>query len=325
MTGRRTATALRAASTVVGAGLFALLVARIGWTEIVSRLSGVGSGMLWLFAAYAAGTAVGGVPWWLVLPRAARPRVGAAIASRFAASGVNALIPIVGVGGEPCRLLWVGPHHRAAAAGAIALDRALFMAASGIFLAVGVAATLAVPRFDGGYQAAALAVALITLVGAVALGVVVARRGLGARVEAFVSGGGRAGGMAGVVGHAAARRESRPRAGRGAVVAALALHVCGRALLAAEVAAALWLLGADADIVTTLVLAAVPVALGAVGWLVPSQLGVQEGAQALVCAALGLDPALGVAVVLLQRIRQVVFVMVALALLVERRRAARRT
>ena len=40
---------------------------------------------------------------------------------------------------------------------------------------------------------------------------------------------------------------------------------------------------------------------------VPSQIGVQEGGQAVIASALGLSPTLGVTLVLLQRFRQVAF------------------
>ena len=45
-----------------------------------------------------------------------------------------------------------------------------------------------------------------------------------------------------------------------------------------------------------------------VGSFVPGQIGLQEGASALVAAALGIGPATGIALVFLQRLRQLVFV-----------------
>jgi hypothetical protein len=62
------------------------------------------------------------------------------------------------------------------------------------------------------------------------------------------------------------------------------------------------------DVQKTLIFIAIPVALSVVGTFVPGQIGLQEGASALVAAALGIGPATGIALVFLQRLRQLVFV-----------------
>lgn len=72
-----------------------------------------------------------------------------------------------------------------------------------------------------------------------------------------------------------------------------------------------------------LVFAAVPMLLAFAGAVVPSQLGIQEGSQALVARAIGIEPATAVAVVLLQRIRQLVTAALAW-LLIATARAGRR-
>jgi uncharacterized membrane protein YbhN (UPF0104 family) len=74
-------------------------------------------------------------------------------------------------------------------------------------------------------------------------------------------------------------------------------------------------LHAPATLVHVLVLSSVPIATSVFASAIPSQIGVQEGAQALVCGALGLDPALGLVLVLLQRARQLAFVPLTLILL----------
>lgn len=86
------------------------------------------------------------------------------------------------------------------------------------------------------------------------------------------------------------------------------LHVLGRAVLGVEVYIALWSLDAPTLVRHAVVLATVPVVTSLFASAIPSQIGVQEGAQALACAALGFDPALGLALVLLQRLRQLAFV-----------------
>src|SRR6185503_13351615 len=95
---------------------------------------------------------------------------------------------------------------------------------------------------------------------------------------------------------------------RGPIAGGLALHVCARLLLAAEIYAGLQILGAHVGPLATIIFIAIPVALSVIGTFVPGQIGLQEGASALVAAALGIGPATGIALVFLQRLRQLVFV-----------------
>src|SRR5262245_27863862 len=108
---------VRAGALVAAFGVMVALVARLGPRRIGDEVISAGPGFLWLLLAYSAGTAIGGIPWCLLLG-ATCPGPRAAIASRFAASGANALVPVLGFGGEPVRLLWLRPEDRAAGAAA---------------------------------------------------------------------------------------------------------------------------------------------------------------------------------------------------------------
>jgi len=92
------------------------------------------------------------------------------------------------------------------------------------------------------------------------------------------------------------------------------LHVGARVLLAGEIYAGLWALGADTTMLETLIFAAVPIALSVIGVVVPGQIGLQETVQMLVSHALGVSPTIGLALVLLQRGRQLVFITLSLTL-----------
>jgi hypothetical protein len=105
------------------------------------------------------------------------------------------------------------------------------------------------------------------------------------------------------------------RRGRPVLLRGLLLHLAARVVASAEVAVALWSLHAPARLGEAIVLSSVPIATSVIASSIPSQVGVQEGAQAFVCAALGFDPALGLVLVLLQRLRQLAFVPVTLLLL----------
>jgi uncharacterized membrane protein YbhN (UPF0104 family) len=93
---------------------------------------------------------------------------------------------------------------------------------------------------------------------------------------------------------------SRP----GPQVAGLALHLAGRIVLAAETWIALLALDVHVNPAVAVHVAAVPSIIALIGAPVPGQIGVQEGGMVLAFAAAGLDPRLGLAVVTLQRVRQ---------------------
>src|SRR6187549_515086 len=105
---------LRVAGIVVG---LAAVVVGVKWTGVAAihkALSQVGVNIAWMFVAYAA---------------------GATLASRFAASGVNALLPFFGLG-EASRLLWLPRGERSPGLAALVVDRLLFLAAGTPILVV---------------------------------------------------------------------------------------------------------------------------------------------------------------------------------------------
>ena len=95
---------------------------------------------------------------------------------------------------------------------------------------------------------------------------------------------------------------------RRTLLAGLSIHLVSRLLFALEIYAGLRLLGLPSGWRVTAIFAAVPIALSVAGTFIPGQLGLQEGVQALVAAALGFGPAAGLTLVLLQRVRQLLFV-----------------
>jgi len=304
-----------------GAGIalgLAIVVVGVKWTgvgAIRAALSQVGVNIAWMFIAYAAGTAVAAVPWRRLLPLWLRPSWGATLSSRFAASGVNALLPFFGLG-EAARLLWLPRGQRSPGLAALVVDRLLFLAAGTPILVVAALAATRVPAVPQSYFVAVLISAgLISIV--VAAVVVAAANGrLAGKLRWVLV-------LFGVPPTPAERTNGDGRDGidpldnglhalltgaRAPIASGFALHVGARLLLAAEIYAGLRILGVPVDVQKTLIFIAIPVALSVVGTFVPGQIGLQEGASALVAAALGIGPATGIALVFLQRLRQLVFV-----------------
>jgi uncharacterized membrane protein YbhN (UPF0104 family) len=305
----------------MGLGLSAWLIARVGVAPIRAALSRVGSGFLWIVAAYAAATAVAAVPWGLLIPRARRPSWGAVVTSRFAASGVNALLPFFGLG-EAGRLLWMPRPAWSSGTAAIVVDRLLFLVAGALLLIGGVgSARWSFPALPAALDLGGALVALVIVAGALAVAWLAAHGRIARRVAGLtrrlglrrrapdLTSAGAAPAPSGPEGQAwdEALRELLTGPKR-ALVAGLAVHVVARVLFAFEIYAGLRLLGLASGWRETLIFASVPIALSVVGTFIPGQIGIQEAVQALVATALGIGPAAGLALVLLQRARQLLFV-----------------
>ena len=323
---RRLKTTLRGAGIALGLGAVVVGVKWTGVDAIHKALSRVGPNIAWMFAAYAAGTAVGALPWRKLLPDWARPSWGATLTSRFAASGINALLPFFGLG-EASRLLWLPRAERSPGLAALVVDRLLFLAAGMPILVIAALAATRVPAVPHGYLIAVLISASVIFLAVTAVAVGAARGRLVGRLRWAlimfgVPPGNGIGAPSGDGSGLGAQARSKDDAGdpvdrglhrlltgaRAPLAGGFALHVCARLLLAAEIYAGLRILGAPVGVLGTLIFIAIPVGLSVIGTFVPGQLGLQEGASALVAAALGIGPATGIALVFLQRLRQLVFV-----------------
>jgi len=310
---------------VAALAVLTVLCARLGPRRIGHELVTAGPGALWLLIAYSLGTAVSALPWRLLLGEARRPALLATIASRFAASGANTLIPVLGVGGEPVRLLWLPRGDVAPGLAAIIVDRLLYAAASAIVLVAGAVAALRLARLPSVYTTIAVAGAALLLVVSLAAIWLAARHSLADRLQRLI---GRLRRRAQVGGDELGERVDREIEAmlrrRGTIVVAVLIHVVGRALLGAEVYLGFVVLDVPLSVDEALAFATIPVLLGFIGAVVPSQLGIQEATQAVVAAALGIPAPAAVAVVVLQRIRQLVTMGIAWVLIATHRRAGRR-
>lgn len=286
--------------------IMTVLISRLGAEQIAAQVALAGPGVLWILALHAAAMMVTALPWYALLPRHIRPTIGGAIASRFVASGAAAVIPLVGFAGELARLLWLPKGERAPGVAAIVVDRLMYAAAGVAILGAGLVGLSHVPSLPAEYARAAI-VGIAVLLFVTLAGVMLASSSrVGARMHRLVQR------MRKRVDHDSEFGEAvdvhieqmlRVRS-RGPWIA-LAVHVIARAAMAAEVIVGFHLLGVPLNWDEALVFAALPIILSIAGALVPSQLGVHEGAQALIAASFGISTTAAVAVVLLLRLRQV--------------------
>lgn len=292
----------------VGIALIWILVARIGVSAIADELRRLGPHSLLMLVPYTLGTALAAFPFAWLLRGQVSLSASATVASRFAASGANALLPFLGFAGEPCRLLWLPSRAHPSGLAAIVIDRLLYNFAGGLLLLVGAAVALTT-RLSLTVTLMAALIAVFIMLFTVLATLAALRWGIGAGVHGLIGrflGGAYGERALGVQVDTAMRALlRRPKA---LLVRGLSVHVLARVVLGIEVYVALWSLRAPTTVGDAVVLATVPVVTSLFASAIPSQIGVQEGAQALACAALGFDPALGLALVLLQRLRQLAFV-----------------
>lgn len=297
-----------------------VLVDRLGAEAIFSQLRTAGPGVIWILVLHALAISIAGIPWYVLLPRDIRPRLTSAIASRFVAQGANAMLPVFGLGGELVRLLWLRRGDRAGGVAAIVVDRLMYAAASAVMLVAGLIGLSQLSALSPAYTRATL-IGIGVLIAGVALGLLLASRyRMAGRVHRMVLRIRRKLAEDQKFGDEVDRHVEQMlhRRARAPWIAAL-LHVGGRALVGAEIVVGFWLLGAPLAWSEALVFVALPIMVSITGALVPNQLGVWEGANALVAAALGMSPATAVAVVLLVRLRQLAGVAVIGLLLALRR------
>ena len=321
----RRATVLSWVAWAIGIAFVVVLISQIGVASVGGALVAAGPRIVWLMVAYALATAVMAIPWRLLLAGVRRPSVAGTVASRFAASGLNAVLPFI-TAGDAVRLLWLDRADWAQGAAAVVVDRLMFAVASVAFLCLGAVAIAVMPSVPRTYEWAAIAAALVTAALVVTVLWLAARgstvslvhrlvRRLGARLMALPDGKGQPSNLPALMDSA---MQSLLLRGRGTLGVAVLIHVVGRCLGALEIYLGLSALHVQVTLAPVLILAAVPVALNLVGAFMPGQIGLQEGACAAVAAALGLGAPIGLSLVLLIRIRQLLFVPVTAAVLSRR-------
>ncbi len=313
--------ALRIGGFVLAIGILAYIVARIGVHALLDQLGQVGWGYTWILVIHAFALVIASIPWWVLLPVGRRPTLGGAIASRIFASGANAVLPLFGLGGELVRLVWLKKHDRASGVAALVVDRLMYGVASATLLAVGLVGLLHLPQLPDDYaRTATIGVAVLLVLSAVGT-IVALRTGMGARIHRLIQR------FRKQVDHDTQFGDSVDRdmatmlqVRSAAPWLAWLLHSLARGLIGAEIVLGFYLLGAPLAWDEALVFAALPVILALAGAIVPSQLGVHEGAQALIATSLGISPTTAVAVVLLMRIRQLISAAIIGPMLLVRRR-----
>jgi uncharacterized protein (TIRG00374 family) len=299
-------------SLLAGLGLFFYLLHRVGLGVIGRNLAQIGWGFMYVLALEAVVLAVNTMAWRSTLTHPDRVPGLALGAMRLAGDGVNALAPAAVVGGEllRARLLsrWLPPAEALASVALAAMTQFFGQA---LFVGLGSLGT------EGrGLQpalrilGAGIGVFLLLFAGIIAR--MTGARGKRGRLVR--DGLDRAIGR--LLSRLAAGRElwrdlklsvciamrDRPRA----LVLSTALFAFGWSLGVGEVLIVLKLLGSPVPLHTGLSIAVLSVLVEGALFFVPGRLGLQEGGLYAIFLVLGLDPARGLSLGIVRRLRELV-------------------
>ena len=276
---------------LVAVALFAESLHVLGAAQIAAGLTKLGWGSLTILAIAGARDVVRAMAWTLTVEQPARLGLLPALRARLAGEALNTLLPMGVVVGEPTKASHVRNHLPfGAAARALAIEFAFYGASLVPLFAAGVAAFAVANR---------VAVGVVTTVAA-DVGILVA-----ASLIAL-----------GMLRCVPALRATRPR--RVAVIAGC--EGAYQVLAVAEVYVTLLLISpAPPTIASALVLESINRGVTMLFKMIPMRVGVDEASSSFVAPYVGVDPAAGVALALVRKLRMLFWSGVGLTLLVRGR------
>jgi putative membrane protein len=303
---------LLAAGAVVGLGLLGALAYTSSPAAIAAALTGGGLPLLVASIYRLVPLAFNTLSWRALLPQKGRPRFRTLLRLRWIGESLNALLPlpVVQVGGDlaRARLLTVGGMSGAQATAAMVADLTVSAATQVLFTLLGVAAlALAAPEHQGVRTGSIVAAAVFTTASAIAL-VAVARVGV-RRMVAALPQRGRSGPFVARLAAGAAevdRALSTLLARKSNLVRACAWHTAAWLGNAGETWLILVLLGHPVSFAGALAIESLSACARGAAFVVPSGLGVQEGAIVLVAAMFGIGAPEALALAIVKRGRELV-------------------
>jgi glycosyltransferase 2 family protein len=272
-----------------------------------------------LFLPYAVSSAFDAAGWRVTFERF-RPKLWLLYLARLVGEAMNSITPTAYLGGEPVKAFLLqrfGVPLTEGTASVILAKTALTIAQIA-FVIVGV--TLFAVRRDVGVATLPIVVVLAAAgVGIAALLVVLQRRGLVAFIARQIRRVFPRARLAGRLAERAPEIDARLRAFYGArpraAAASVALHFVGWLTGAAEVYVIMLLIGHPIGVGDAIIVEALAQPTRLAGVLIPGTIGVQEAGGMVIFGLLGLSPELGLAMMLLKRVREIGFSLLGIALL----------
>jgi uncharacterized protein (TIRG00374 family) len=237
---------------------------------------------------------------------------------RLVGEAVNATTPLAAMGGEPVKVVVLkkryGIGYRESVA-SLVLARTTTVIALVIFLTIGFALMLDQPLLSTTYKTSAglglallaLGIGLFFLVQRLKVSSLTGRWILRARLSARIER---------ILGHVGDMEERLIRfysRHRGRFAAALGLTLASWLLGTVELYVTLWLLGNPVSFTDAWIIEAVAQLVRAATFVIPASIGAQEGAFVLIAGAITGEPSLGLAVALVRRAREIVWILAGFA------------
>ncbi len=314
-----TSSSAHVALALLGFALLGILIYQTGPMELAMHLRVLGWWAPFVFLPYAISSAFDAAGWRVTFVHF-RPKLWLLYLARLIGEALNSITPTAYLGGEPVKAFVLQRFGVPLTEGAtsVILAKTTLTIAQIAFVIVGVA--LYMVRSDAGLATVPTVVILAAAgCGVAVLLIVLQRRGLVAFLARMAR---RVFPRAGLAARLAARApeiDARLRSFYGlrprAAAASVALHFAGWLTGAAEVFIIMALIGHPVSVGDAVVIEALAQPTRLAGILIPGTLGVQEAGGMVIFRLLGLPPELGLALMLLKRVREVGFNLVGLALL----------
>lgn len=314
---------------VVGWILFLGVFLKIGMTPLVQSFSQIGWRYLWLFLlafgyyyAYAAA-------WYFIIPPDQRLSQGVGLRTlfkiRLIGEAINNLTPFGSFGGEGARVYYLRKHiETPIVTASLVLDKTFYFLTAIIFVFLGVLVAFTLLQITPVLKTASVAV-LFVLICFGAMAIWLQKKGAVKRVSMFL---GRRGIAAATIEKILPKIQAmeamqkdfygkRPKD----FLRVFLFHFLGRLGGSFEIWLILYLTGAFVHISLwqqfcySLLIAGYVIVLNIVFFMFPSQIGVAEGATALLFSMLGQPPSLGVLLQLIKRIKNLFFMALGLCLM----------
>ncbi len=302
---------------LLGVGLGAGLVVHVGVGRVLGLLAQAGWWLLVVLALHLVQIALTALSWRAVVP-GPTPPLSHFVLARWLREGVNSLLPVLPVAGllAAIRVLGQGGLALPQAVAATLADTTVELVTQIPFTLFGLA-LLVLARGTGAVSGwMVMGLAVLCALGAIL--VPAQRLGLARLAER----GARRLGLAGRIDGLDAALAAIPRA-RGRLALAALWHLLAWLLGGAEVWIVLRALGRPVGAAPALVIESLGHAVRGMAFLIPGALGVQEGGFVLVCGLFGLPAALGLAVSLVKRLRDIALGAPSLALWLAQERGGR--
>lgn len=310
---------------VAGVALFAVLVWRLGPSDVWANLRLIGWGFVLVLAQEGVAFACNTLGWAYAFAPP-RPPIGfrRLLGARLAGEAINNLTPTATLGGEVVRArMLAGDCPPAVAWASVAVAKLSQTLAQMLFVFAGLVALTRDLALPSGVRGG-LFLGLCLISTGLLVGIVLQRRGLfgagarlatrlGVRVPARVSE------WLAALDTEVARIYTAPAA----FAASVAGFFAGWCMGAVEIYIVLTCLGLEPSWTRAFTIEVLSVAIDALLFFVPAKAGVQEGGKVLIFQLLGLDPAKGLVLGIVRRLRELVWSFVGLVVLA-RHQARRR-